>query len=242
MKILLLEDDQYFTDLVSILLTQINIDSFQFTKTADECIGAFVKQADEIDLCILDIDLGEEKMDGIGVAKKIRELDPDIPIIFLTSMYNEKYYFHSKEVQPTAFLNKNLDKIALKQAIELSCKKKSVKSNPKTESVTPHTSLFVKIGDKYKPILIENVSYFSADKKMVYCHVDKRKYPLRTSLKSIESKLNNSFLRVHRSYIININQLEMVNFVSDTVNISNVSVPIGAAYKEGLLDKAIWLK
>ncbi|MBQ4358054.1 MAG: response regulator transcription factor [Paludibacteraceae bacterium] len=44
-------------------------------------LGAFSK--DKYDLCILDVMM--PKMDGFTLAKRIREIDPDMPIIFLTA-------------------------------------------------------------------------------------------------------------------------------------------------------------
>ncbi|MEM1327331.1 MAG: LytTR family DNA-binding domain-containing protein [Bacteroidota bacterium] len=243
MKILLLEDDQRFIDLFSILLSQIGEYATTVTRNMHQCLSTFVQHTDEIDLCILDIDLGRGQENGIATAQRIRAMDSEVPIIFLTSMYNEHYYSSCKEVNPTAFLHKNLDALQLKQAMEL----RHQTSEPMTVKKYDRPSmsserLFVKIGDKYKAISTKEISYFSADRKTVYCHIDERKYPIRTSLKSIATKLDDNFIRVHRSYIVNINMIKMVNFVEDTININNAHVPIGAIYKKGLLDKAIWLK
>jgi DNA-binding LytR/AlgR family response regulator len=242
MKILLLEDDQGFTDLLLMLLSQIGIDSVFPNTSADEYIDYFSKNSDDIDLCLLDIDLGRKSKNGIQVAQKIRAIDTEIPIIFLTSMYSEQYYAQCKEVNPTAFLSKNIDKIALKQAIELSTIDKKLTTSNYSNSRDTTKNIFVKIGDKYKALALEEITHFSAEKKAVYCYSRGRRYPIRTTLKVIEGKLNSDFLRVHRSYIVNTNMLSTINLAEDTIDVNDMQLPIGAAYKKELLSKSIWLK
>lgn len=243
MTILLLEDDQRFVDLFSILLAQIGDHSMTATQSMSQCIQTFIQSADEVDLCILDIDLGRGQENGIATARRIREIDSTVPIIFLTSMYNEHHYSSCKAVNPTAFLHKNLDTLQLKQAIELGHQARESLSVTKYEEMPKsNETVFVKVGDKYKAIPTEEISYFSAEHKTVYCHIKERKYPIRTSLKNIATRLDHNFIRVHRSYIVNVNMLKMVNFVEDTININDINVPIGAIYKKELLNKAIWLK
>ena len=70
-KLLLAEDDQ---NLGMLLSNYLNVNG----KEALECF-----QKDSFDLCILDIMMPE--IDGIRLAREIRLLNPDIPVIFLTA-------------------------------------------------------------------------------------------------------------------------------------------------------------
>lgn len=71
------------------------------------------------------------------------------------------------------------------------------------------TSIPVKVGEKIIFIRLDDVSYFKADDKYVEIITRQAKtYLLDASLKKLEEKLPDHFLRVHRSYIINKNLLK----------------------------------
>jgi len=54
------------------------------------------------------------------------------------------------------------------------------------------------------PISVENVVYFHAEDRYVFIHdKDGKKHLLSTSLTELEKKLSDSFIRVHRAFIIN---------------------------------------
>jgi two-component system, LytTR family, response regulator len=79
--------------------------------------------------------------------------------------------------------------------------------NKKTEA----TTLPVKVGDKVIFVRLDEVSYFKADEKYVSIITKHSKsYILDTSLKQLEEKLPASFIRVHKSYIINKNLVKEI--------------------------------
>jgi DNA-binding LytR/AlgR family response regulator len=54
-------------------------------------------------------------------------------------------------------------------------------------------------------------------------------------LNEISEKLNSNFVRIHRSYIVNINHINKIT--SNAVQISETTISIGKKYKENLLKK-----
>jgi DNA-binding response OmpR family regulator len=84
-KILLAEDDHNLGTLLSEYLKAKNYD----TTLATDGIEAWeIFSNGEFDLCLLDIMM--PRIDGITLAKRIREADNDMPIIFLTAKNLEK--------------------------------------------------------------------------------------------------------------------------------------------------------
>ena len=79
-KILLAEDDP---NLGQILTEYLNIKGFQTTLCRDGQEGSEVYKPGKFDMCILDLMM--PKKDGFQLASEIKEIDPDIPIIFLTA-------------------------------------------------------------------------------------------------------------------------------------------------------------
>ncbi|MFH1942290.1 MAG: response regulator transcription factor [bacterium] len=79
-KILLVEDDP---NLGMVLEESLELQGFAVERCTDgeEGHAAFLKGA--FDLCLVDVML--PKKDGFALAKDIRKVDPDIPIVFLTA-------------------------------------------------------------------------------------------------------------------------------------------------------------
>jgi two-component system, OmpR family, response regulator len=79
-KILLAEDDNNLGQLLSNYLIAKNYET-TLCVNGTQALEAFDKES--FDLCILDIMMPE--MDGLSLAKEIRIVNPEIPIIFLTA-------------------------------------------------------------------------------------------------------------------------------------------------------------
>lgn len=79
-KILLVEDDQI---LGYALKTYLEMHDFSITWQTDGLLGkdAFLKES--FDLCVLDVMM--PKMDGFSLAAEIKNMNPAVPIIFLTA-------------------------------------------------------------------------------------------------------------------------------------------------------------
>jgi DNA-binding LytR/AlgR family response regulator len=57
-------------------------------------------------------------------------------------------------------------------------------------------------------------------------------------MKEIERKLSDSvFMRVHRSYIINLNAIESIKYSNITIVGMDKEIPIGGSYKDALASK-----
>ena len=80
MKLLLVEDDK---DLGNVLAQYLEMQSFtvDLARSGEEGLEKFRENGH--DLCILDIML--PGMDGLQLAQKIKQIDSDIPVIFLTA-------------------------------------------------------------------------------------------------------------------------------------------------------------
>ncbi len=79
-NIFLVEDDENFG---SVLKSYLEMNDFKVTWTKDGAKAVQNFGEHKFDICILDIML--PNVDGFSIAKKIKELNPDIPTIFLTA-------------------------------------------------------------------------------------------------------------------------------------------------------------
>lgn len=73
------------------------------------------------------------------------------------------------------------------------------------------STLSLQIGERIILVKTEDIVYIEADEKYVFIHTkDDKKYITDFTLKGLEEKLNNDFMRIHRSLIININQIDEI--------------------------------
>ena len=79
-KILLCEDDP---NLGMVLKNYLELSDFDVTLERDGRLGLAAFQRERFDLCLLDIMMPH--MDGFTLAEEIRDVDPDIPLFFLSA-------------------------------------------------------------------------------------------------------------------------------------------------------------
>ena len=80
------------------------------------------------------------------------------------------------------------------------------------ETINEKSSVLnIKIGNKQKIIPVDNIYWIEADDYCVKVHTtDESAYTMRTSLKALEQKLDNYFLRVHRKAIVNMKMVKEI--------------------------------
>jgi DNA-binding response OmpR family regulator len=79
-KILLCEDD---TNLGMVLKNYLELNDFEVTLERDGRLGLAAFQREHVDLCLLDVMMPH--MDGFTLAEEIRDVNPDVPLFFLSA-------------------------------------------------------------------------------------------------------------------------------------------------------------
>src|SRR5215204_2194705 len=79
-KILLCEDDQ---NLGTVLKNYLELNDYEVTLERDGRLGLAAFQREKFDICLLDVMM--PNMDGFTLAEEIRDVDPDIPLFFLSA-------------------------------------------------------------------------------------------------------------------------------------------------------------
>jgi DNA-binding response OmpR family regulator len=80
MKVLIAEDDRDFGNILAQYVTMNGFD-VNLGRNGNEAWDLF--NTEKPDLCVLDVMMPE--MDGFTLAEKIRDIDPEVPLIFLTA-------------------------------------------------------------------------------------------------------------------------------------------------------------
>ena len=167
------------------------------------------------DLLFLDI-----QMPGLNGFEVLQQTSHSPVVIFCTA-YDE-YALKAFETNSIDYIVKPVKAERIQKSIE---KLDSLKSNPDKQemlrlidsyiSQVPKneiTSMPVKVGDRMLFVKIEDIIYFSAEEKYVTIHTKEGKsYISDSTLKSLEDKLDEKFIRVHRSLLVNINRIKEID-------------------------------
>ena len=195
------------------------------------------------DLLLLDIQLSGKK-DGIDVAEKINELYPS-PFIFLTANSDAETIDRAKKVKPHAYIVKPFTKEELFAAIEIAFSNFSGNrrdANPE-QANSYHTKdfMFVKDGYVFRKIFFNELLYLESDANYVALHLkSQKKVMIRSTLNDFIEELDpKKFIRIHRSYSVNISLVD--DIFPTEVSVEGIKIPIGKSYREDLF-KALGIK
>ncbi|GAB5552547.1 MAG: hypothetical protein Sapg2KO_21380 [Saprospiraceae bacterium] len=224
--------------------------SMQLTKLGYEVIGINTRGEDALhtiennrpDLILKDIVL-TGKMNGIETAQVILE-QFQLPVIFLTSNSDDATFQKAMTAKPYAFISKPFQKSDLERTLKLTFQRIAVEleSKPELES-TDHVStmedrLFIKHKDQMVKVLLTEVLYAEADRSYCKIYTERQTYLLSVPLRTIEAQLPpNTFLRVHRSFVVNLQKIDAISEYYEYLVIQSHQVPISRRLKEKVIKR-----
>lgn len=95
---------------------------------------------------------------------------------------------------------------------------------------------FVKSSGQQHRINFNEILYVESIKDYVNIKTETQEYIVLDTLKSLENQLPENFKRVHKSFILNVDQIKSIG-LKKVILISEQEIPIGESYKMNLLDK-----
>lgn len=239
-KILVVEDEMIIAAKISMQLTSLGYDVTGILPRGEQAV--LHVEENTPDIVLLDINL-KGRLDGIETALQIQR-QRDIPIIYLTANGDEATFNRAKSTRPYAFISKPFKQLDLQRAIELTI------SHMAENETGPHTAptsdnerpfilsdrIFVRHKEKMVKIMVADILYIEADRNYCRIFTSTREYLLSITLKIIEDKLPSQlFLRIHRSYMINLAQVDEV--AESHVMIAQKAIPLSAGLKEQLMER-----
>lgn len=238
-KILIVEDEMIIAAKTSMQLKELGYGVTGILSRGEEVI-THVK-VNKPDLTLMDIHLKGE-MDGIETAKQLQKIS-ETAIIFLTANSDEATFNRAKEVKPAAFISKPFKKLELQRTIELAICKMAYDEEDFADDFstigTPvilNDRIFVRHHERMIKIMVEDILYIEADRNYSRIFTTTKEFLLCLTLKAIEEKLSlKTFVRTHRSYIINVSRLDEV--ANGYVVIGGKPIPLSGSLRNNLMDK-----
>lgn len=185
-------------------------------------------------LLLLDIHLNGV-IDGVDIAHIINEKF-QIPFVFLTSNADLKTIERVKLTQPAGFIIKPYTVSDLESCIEIALHNFSTRKSMPRDTAGYQDGLFVKENHRFRRIEYKQILYVKANDNYTSIQTETEKIVLSVPLKIIEEKLaDKGFMRIHRSYLVNIRKIESVG--PKSVNVASEEIPLSDGYKTDLMSK-----
>lgn len=225
---IVVDDDEMSRKVVVHFIEKTNF--LQLTKEFDNGLDA-TRYLDEehVDIIFLDVQMPE--MSGMDF---INALEKDIDVILITS--EQKYAVEAFEKKVTDYLVKPIEYSRFIQAAEKALKNVEIKR----AAAGQRKEFYVRADAKIVRISYEKILFVEALADYVIIQTEAKKHIVHFTMKGIASRLpEEEFVRTHRSYIVNLDKIEALE--DNSILIGEKYIPIGASYKEALLDQLNFL-
>ena len=149
-----------------------------------ECDGRY-----PFDLIILDIQM--KKQNGMELARRIRQTDAQVPILFLTAM--KEYVFEGYEVKALRYLIKPVQDEALFAILD---------------EIQSADQRYVLLNGSR--INLNDLIYVEAEAH--YCHLvfEDHRQKEKIGIRELKAMLDETFVMIHRSYLVNIAKVDQI--------------------------------
>ena len=213
LKIAICDDNQAFLDQIKEYVHQWN-ENAQITTFSDGDTLISQHNKSPFDLLLLDVVM--PLINGIDIAKEIRQNDTGVHIVFLTS--SAEYAVESYTVKADNYLLKPINKNSLFSCLDYIYQKR----------VSKQKFLLIKSASVTHRIFIDNIEYIEAQNKNTILHLtDGTTIKSTNQLYVFEEQLTpkDGFFKISRSYIINVCYVHSYS-VKEVCMLSNITIPI----------------
>ena len=231
LKCIIIDDEPLAIDLLKSYVQKTPF--LELVDTFDNALSA-ISTINEKNIDVLFLDINMPMITGLEFSKTI---PPSTRIIFTTA-YNQ-YAVEGFRLNALDYLLKPINYIEFLQAANKAQEWFKLKNNEnnETDTDTTATSIFIKSGYRMEKIQFEDILYIENQKDYVKFHLENIKEPVSSlmSMQSLEEKLpDKQFMRVHRSFIVNLDKIKTIE--RNCIVFGKEYIPVSESYKSKFQD------
>lgn len=210
-------DQEFVKAKVVEILDDLNIEyEIKVYNSGDDLLEGYDKYTDII---LLDIQM--YGLDGMETARKIREFDDNVEIIFITSFV--EYALEGYEVNAYRYLLKPVKDEDLRTSL----------INCLNDRNFVKRSIVIKEGDTRIKISLKDIMYIEVQGNDITVHTLKDTYRTKGTMSNFETEINSDmFVRCHKSYLVNLEYIKSIKRYT-SILVNDEEVPLSRnKYKE----------
>lgn len=202
MKILIVDDEELARLRLQRMLKTLGHETVAMAQNAQEAIE--ICKEELFDLIFLDINMPQ--ISGLELGYELKYISPNASIIFQTAY--EEHALKAFDIGAVAYLVKPYSIEQLQNAMQ------RIK---KSKEQTQELRILSKFGDSYLLLKPEEIHYIKADLSEVMIRSAKGFSYYAQKISDLYEKLENfGFVRIHRSYLLNINEIKEIETIEQS--------------------------
>lgn len=213
------------------------IEKIPYLELVGKCRDALeaIKILDETQVDLMFVDINMPDLNGLDFVRSLTVR----PKIVFTTAYSE-YAIDGYKVEAVDYLLKPFsfqDLLCAADRARKLIEEKSVEDNKPQEMSVQDTTLFVKSDYRINRIELSDIKYVESMGEYLRIFLESQPKPLMPlmSMKRMEEILpEKTFMRVHRSYIVNMEKIQEISRMR--IIFDDVYIPVGDNYKQKFMD------
>ncbi|MGO4784717.1 LytR/AlgR family response regulator transcription factor [Cryobacterium sp. W22_MBD10_FK3] len=177
----------------------------------------------DFDIIFFDVEM--EHVDGFTAAKHIREVDPEVVLVFITNM--AQYAIRGYEVDALSYLLKPVPYFAFSQELNRSIERAQKRASD---------SIMLSVEGELLRADLSGILYFESIKHRMVAHALTRQYNFVSTMKEMEATLSHKhFFRSNNGYLVNLRHVTGVK-ASSCLLVGDRELQISRPRKKAFLD------
>lgn len=202
-------------------------------ESAEEALAGLNQH--QVDLLFLDI-----QMPGLTGLELLKTINVQ-PQVILTTAYRD-FAVEGFSLNVVDYLLKPFSLERFVKAVNKASEQIRLQQNPKPtptekgEEPGEDDHVFVRTNHKMEKVIYSEIIYFESMREYVSIYTKKRRYVINQTMNHLEQVLpKQTFMRVHRSHIINLNHIDHI--LGNTISLGDKKITIGGSYRKGFFER-----
>jgi DNA-binding LytR/AlgR family response regulator len=223
-RIAIVEDDKNYSNVLQKYIIRYEKESGEkfLVSTYEDGEDIVTNYKASYDIILMDIEM--RFLNGMAAAEKIRQMDSEVVIIFITNM--PQYAIHGYAVDALDYVLKPINYYAFSQRIDRALIR--MRRREKTYISIAYKGGIMKIDT-------DTIYFIESQNHDLIFHTNEGDFVTRTTLKEVENKLDaKKFFRSSKCYLIN---MEFVDgYQNNEISVANNKLQVSRGKKKELLD------
>lgn len=220
MNICIFDDNTAFTkELESVICSIMKDLQGAFTITCCHTKNDFFdySKKEKFDIIFMDIEL--EETNGIDVANEYYKINKNVKIVFITN-YGDKYsqaiFLSSADFKPFGYVTKPVNKSVVRKLC-VQAYNQLINTGEKIYTILSHNS--------YYDVHMNDIMYVESCGRQVTFYMESGGFlDSYKNISQVSCELDENFVRCHRSFIVNLNYVKIIDEKNSSVTLNNGAI------------------
>lgn len=232
LSILIVESEVFFAKKITVLVEEIGCQVAACIHNVSDALQ--ILKIKNPDLILLNANI-KHQIENLVIIAELEAAK--IPIIYIANFKKNCDLTKNDKSNAIGLMIKPVDKFTLKSCIEIAIKEQAIQTN-NTTPFTFNRELFFKKRGVYHKIGIDSIYFFQASGDYSLVQTFRGDFTTSLRLNKLEDLLKNySFMRIHRSYLINLAEVTSIDIENYWLSINGHKIPFSRRIKTNLLER-----